>query len=96
MVLYTDVGDTPERILLSTIDLTSDWRKWRESDPVVVIEPEMDWEGGDQPLVPSARGLVSGPVRQLRDPALFTEDGETYLLYAVAGESGIAIAKLSW
>jgi hypothetical protein len=33
-------------------------------------------------------------VNQLRDPAIFEEDGRTYLLYAVAGESGIAIAEL--
>ena len=30
----------------------------------------------------------------LRDPAIFEEDGRVYLLYAVAGESGIAIAEL--
>ena len=61
-----------------------------------MLEPEMDWEGGDEPLLPSTRGLVHGPVRQLRDPAIFTEDGRTYLLYSVAGESGIAIADLAW
>jgi hypothetical protein len=35
-------------------------------------------------------------VRQLRDPALFEEEGRTYLLYSVAGESGIAIAEIHW
>jgi hypothetical protein len=35
-----------------------------------------------------------GQVNQLRDPAIFEEDGRTYLLYAVAGESGIAIAEI--
>jgi hypothetical protein len=34
------------------------------------------------------------PVRQLRDPAIYQEDGRTYLLYSVAGEHGIAIAEL--
>jgi hypothetical protein len=33
-------------------------------------------------------------VNQLRDPAIFQEDGRTYLLYAVAGEAGIGIAEL--
>jgi len=33
--------------------------------------------------------------RQLRDPCIFREDGLTYLLYAVAGEHGIAIARLA-
>jgi hypothetical protein len=40
------------------------------------------------------RGLIVGPARQLRDPAIYREDGRTYLLYAVAGESGIAIAEV--
>ena len=33
-------------------------------------------------------------VRQLRDPFVFREDGKTYLFYAVAGETGIAMAEL--
>jgi hypothetical protein len=48
----------------------------------------------DQPRAPSVRGLVHGPVCQLRDPAIFREDGRTFLLYSVAGENGIAIAEL--
>jgi hypothetical protein len=32
-------------------------------------------------------------VRQLRDPAIFEEDGRRYLLYSVAGEQGIAIGE---
>lgn len=93
-VFYTDAGDCPERILLSTIDLTSDWLDWTASAPVVVLEPECDYEGGHLPKVPSKRGQAVEPVCQLRDPAIFQEDGRTYLLYAVAGEHGIAIAEL--
>ena len=48
------------------------------------------------PHEPSIRGDVMEPVRQLRDPALFEADGRSYLLYSVAGESGIAIAELFW
>jgi len=93
-VLYTSVGDVPERILLSTIDLVPDWRDWKESAPVTVLEPELPYEGADEPRIASVRGLVHGPVCQLRDPAIFREAGRTYLLYAVAGENGIAIAEL--
>ena len=46
------------------------------------------------PLEASSRGLVNGPVNQLRDPAIYEEADRTYPLYAVAGESGIAIAKI--
>jgi hypothetical protein len=94
-VFYTNAGDCPERILLSTIDLTPDWLSWLASDPVVVLEPELSYEGGDLPRLPSKRGLSMEPVCQLRDPAIFCEDGQTYLLYTVAGERGIAIAALT-
>ena len=42
------------------------------------------------------RSVAYGQVNQLGDPAIFEEDGRIYLLYAVAGESGIAIAELSF
>ena len=94
-VFYTNAGDCPERILLSTIELTPDWLSWTISAPVVVLEPELDYEGGNLPRAPSVRGQASEPVCQLRDPSIFRENGRTYLLYAVAGEHGIAIAELT-
>jgi len=93
-VFYTNAGDCPEHILLSTIDLTPDWHAWAASEPAVVLEPELAYEGGHLPRQPSKRGLVMEPVCQLRDPAIFCEDGQTYLLYSVAGEQGIAMAAL--
>jgi len=93
-VFYTHAGDCPERILRSEIYLTPDWREWRAGEAVAVLEPEPEYEGGHLPLEPSRRGLVMGPVRQLRDPAIYREGSRTYLLYSVAGEYGIAIAEL--
>ena len=93
-VFYSNAGDCPERVLVSEIDLTPDWMDWKESAPSLVVEPETDYEGADLPLEPSQRGLTEVRVRQLRDPAIFEENGETYLLYSVAGEAGIAIAKI--
>jgi hypothetical protein len=69
-------------------------RRSTDLENVVVLEPELPYEGGDLPRQPSKRGLVMEPVCQLRDPAIFHEDGRTYLLYAVAGEHGIAIAEI--
>jgi hypothetical protein len=94
-VFYSNVGDCPERILVSTVELAADWLDWKASPPRTVLEPEMEYEGVDLPLEPSVRGMSRERVRQLRDPAIFEEDGETYLLYSVAGESGIAIARIS-
>jgi hypothetical protein len=93
-VFWTQVGHAPERILLSTIDLSVDWENWQETDAAEVLRPETDWEGADAPLVPSVRSVAYGHVNQLRDPAIYVEDDGVYMLYSVAGESGIAITKL--
>jgi hypothetical protein len=94
LVFWTRVGDAPERILLSRIDLTGDWMQWQDGPAVEVLRPERSWEGADAPAVPSVRSTAYGMVNQLRDPAIYEEDGRIYLLYAVAGESGIAAAEV--
>ena len=95
-VFYTNRGDAPERIWLSTIDLSGDWQDWTQSESVEILRPGTDYEGADLPVEPSRGGHIDERVHQLRDPAIFQENGETYLLYSVAGESGIAIARLSF
>jgi len=94
LVFWTEVGHAPERILLSRIDITGDWSGWKEGPAAEILRPERSWEGADAPVVPSIRSTAYGPVNQLRDPAILEENGRVYLLYAVAGESGIAIAEL--
>jgi hypothetical protein len=93
-VFWTQVGHAPERILVSMIDLSQDWMQWHASEPIEVLRPERDWEGADAPLEPSIRSTAYGRVNQLRDPAIYTEDKRVFLLYAVAGESGIALAEV--
>ncbi len=88
------MGHAPERILLSRIDLRGDWQAWRDGEAVDVLRPEREWEGANAPVAPSVRSVAYGVVNQLRDPAIFVEDGRTFLLYAVAGERGIAIAEV--
>ena len=93
-VFWTQVGHVPERIVLSTIDLSKPWMEWKETEPAEVLRPERDWEGADEPLEPSIRSVAYGRVNQLRAPAVFEENDCVFLLYAVAGESGIAIAEV--
>ena len=95
-VFWTQVGEAPEHIKLSTIDLSGDWMSWSEMPGIEVLRPEFDWEGADAPLEPSVRSTAYGHVNQLRDPAIFEDagSGRIFLLYAVAGESGIAIAEV--
>lgn len=94
-VFWTRVGDAPERIYASEIDLSGPWTDWRAGDAVEVLRPEFDWEGAGLPVAPSYRGAINHEVHQLRDPAIYEEDGATWLLYAVRGEAGIAIARLA-
>lgn len=93
-IFYSNAYDCPERILLSTIDMRSDWKSWTASEPITVLKSEREYEGANQPPVASRRGSVHEPSHQLRDPCIFEEDGRTWLLYAVAGEWGIAIAEI--
>jgi hypothetical protein len=93
-VFYTRAGDTPERILHSTVRLGPDWTLWTPTAPQEALAPEMEWEGARQPVVPARIGAVHGPIHALRDPAVFSQEGRTLLLYAVAGESGIGIADV--
>ncbi|MDA0836592.1 MAG: hypothetical protein O3B01_11465 [Planctomycetota bacterium] len=94
-LFFSRAGDTPERILLTTIDLTADWKDWCSDEIEEVLEAEEEWEGGNLPLERSSYGTIRVPGRQLRDPGVFQENGQTYLLYSVAGEQGIGIAKLN-
>lgn len=93
-VIYSNRGDAPECLLHCTIDLSGDWNDWAPSQSSVLLSPERDYEGGNLPIVPSTIGPADDPVRQLRDPAVFYEDGKRYLIYAVAGEQGLALAVL--
>ena len=95
LVFWTQVGDVPEHIKLSVIDLSQDWMDWQTAELGEVLRPERDYEGANAPLEPSVRSTAYGEVNQLRDPAIFVEGDNIYLLYAVAGESGIGLAKLS-
>jgi hypothetical protein len=95
LVFWTQVGEAPERILLSRINLSGDWQSWKEGPAVEVLRPERQWEGADAPLTPSIRSTAYGRVNQLRDPAIFEEGDSIYLLYAVAGESGIGVAEIT-
>ena len=68
---------------------------WQQVDHGEVLRPETPWEGANAPLVLSMRSTAYGVVNELRDPALLLDEGRIYLFYAVAGESGIAVAEIT-
>lgn len=94
IVFFSRIGDAPESILRSEIALTPNWRDWKASPPTVVLAPGTPDEGADLPIKVSEIGLAPGRLRELRDPAIFRENGKTYLIYSVAGEAGLAIAEI--
>ena len=93
-IYYSNVGDLPERIKRTTIDLRQDWREWRGTRFEEIIRPETDCEGANEPLLPSSGGTKDFPVHELRDPFVYEEEGIVYLFYSTAGEQGIGLAEL--
>lgn len=89
--------DRPERILMSTIDLSvGDYDLWDSSyPPEEILQAEPGWEGGQFPPDPSSGGDAPENVNQLRDPYIFEDiDGTLYLFYAGCGEDAIGLAQL--
>jgi len=93
-IFYTRIGDCPESVLYSELNLSDDWNNWKTTPPQKVLEPEFDYEGVGAPHIPSVAGIAVDPAYQLRDPALFKTGDRLYLLYSVAGEQGIALAHV--
>jgi len=89
------IGDAPESLMHSTIDMTRDWKEWKVSTPTVVMRPETDYECGNLPIAPSAVGDIFEPARQIRDPHVLEDGGKTYLFYVLCGEQGVAGAEIT-
>ena len=93
-VYFTRIGDAPESILRAHIAPVDETLSvWRAGPFEVILKPEQAWEGATLPLRPSRPG-ATGPENAVRDPAVLVSDGRRYLIYSVAGESGIAISEM--
>jgi len=95
-VFYSSRGDEPERIKMSTIDLTVGHDNWNATNPgEEIIQAELDWEGGNITPAPSESGAAPENVNQLRDPYIFRDsDGEIYLIHTARGEDSLALVLL--
>jgi hypothetical protein len=93
-VFFTSIGDAPERVMMSTVDVSGDWQTWKASEPIELLRPSAQYECTNLPNEPSDAGDIKGPAQQLRDPAIFQDSGKTYLFYSICGEQGIAVAEL--
>jgi hypothetical protein len=93
-IFFSRIGDSPERILVTSINPKRRWIDQHETGVRDVLWPQNAYEGAKLPITQSSIGEASEPVRALRDPAIFSDEGIDYLFYSVAGESGIAVARL--
>ena len=97
-LFYTRRGDSPERIMMQTVDLSvGDFENWELSyPPAEILRATSGWEGGQFAPSPSEASAAPENVNQLRDPYVFEDrDGSLYLLYAGRGEDALGIALLS-
>jgi hypothetical protein len=96
-VFYTRIGDCPERIMMSTIDLgVGGYEAWDSTfPPREILQAELHWEGGDIAPTNSEGSTAPENVNQLRDPYIFKDiDGTLYLFYCGRGEDAIGVAIL--
>ena len=95
-VFWSRVGDAPEKLLLSQIDLSKpDWDQWQATAPVEILSPQQNWEGANIEIQASLRGEMDITAHELRDPYVFRDvDSALYLYYVGGGEKAIGVARL--
>ena len=59
----------------------------------MILKPEFDWEGANLPISTSSVGGLTKQEHALRDPFLFEQSDEVYMVYTGGGENSIGIAK---
>lgn len=94
LIFYSRIGDAPERIVMSSVDLRPDWSQWVPSDPIEIIRPSTSYEGIEYPIQASTHGSAVS-AHELRDPCVFQDGEELHLFYSIAGEMGIAGAEIN-
>lgn len=97
-VYFSCLSHRPERIIATVVDLKGPAETWRARGTIEVLQPERAWEGADLPLAYSKGGSTIkygyNRVRELRDPGVYRDGNDAWLLYSAAGEYGIGLAKL--
>lgn len=94
IVFYTKIGDKPEKIYFSKLNLKLDEKKWFFKKEFELMRPEKNFEGKDIKLTKSMPGDTLKPENALRDPHVLKILNNYFLTYCVKGEFGIAIAEL--
>ena len=97
-IFYSLIGDTPESIRMIQLKLDTDINNWDVIHMEKILKPELKYEGSEYPIIPSMPGSSTlrygGGVNEVRDPYIYVENKNIYLLYTLAGELGIGLAKI--
>jgi hypothetical protein len=93
-VFFTQKLVAPEHIRMGVVNLDAPWASWSIGTTVEIMRPEMAYEGAKEPMTISRKGPARNKEHALRDPFIYEESGRTWLIYAIAGESGLALAEL--
>jgi len=89
--------------VIDTDNGSTDPSQWTTIGQRVILQAELDWEGGDLPPTTSVNGAQIN-VNQLRDPLIFEDDQGTtdpsddklYMFYTGEGEEAIGFAELTF
>ncbi len=93
-IFYTKIGDKPERIYQGILKLFKDERNWNVKSQKEILRPTKVYEGSEIKVRISRSGPSKKIENALRDPYVIVDKINTYLLYCVKGEKGIALAKI--
>ena len=93
-IFFTRIGDSPEKILCGTINISVPQEDWKVSNIFTVAKPEMQYEGVNIKMKPSKAGASEIEENGLRDPFIFEDNNKLYMFYCVKGEFGIALSEL--
>ena len=99
-LFYTTIGEAPESIYYCRIKVDEDVSNWEVQSINKLTKPNFEFEGSGSQLFPSQLGsstLKFGEkkLNELRDPCIFIENDNVYLLYSFNGEGGIALGSLN-
>jgi len=96
VVYFSFVGHRPERILCTTVDLKGAPETWKAKGTYEVLRPETEAEGAKYPLAFSNGGISRTRVNELRDPTVMRDGDDAWLVYSIAGEHGLGLAKIRY
>jgi hypothetical protein len=94
LILYSRIGDTPERIIKQQLNITTNSCELELAVDELLF-PVLDFEGANEVLTKSQPGIAISKENALRDPHLVKCKDSLYLYYAFGGESGIGVVRLN-